>query len=375
MSLAARRARLAHGVALSADEALFLDVVDALVEREVAPLAAAIDATDAFPEAARAVLADNDLLALGLPEAAGGSGARLPLILLVVERIAEASPAVAALLAATHACAAALVVGDGPASAEVARLAERGLPTVCDGLGASIASTANTGSLVATPDDAGWRLDGTLARVDNAVASDALVVLAHGLDDEPVVLWVPVPAEGLAIEGPRRRTGLRGVLASALRFEGCRVAREGYAGGAAAAVAAQQVQRLCVGAAALGVGRAALARATDYTAERHQFGAPLASFGAIRMLLAAMAMRAQAAAAALYAVALGPDALTADAVPAGVGAVRLATTAAVETSVDAVQLHGGYGYVRELPVERLLRDAVSLRARAGGRAAAIHAGA
>jgi alkylation response protein AidB-like acyl-CoA dehydrogenase len=201
---------------------------------------------------------------------------------------------------------------------------------------------------------------GAAGHVVGAPGADQLVVLARDEAAEPVALAVdPAAAE---IGASLTRTGLHGCPVAPVRLDAAPATR---LGGADAVAAARAHRRLALGAAAVGVSRRALREAREYTASRQQFGRAVAEFGAVARMLESMADAVAAAEALVHAVAARPDPPPAECARAA----RVATTAAVRVADDGVQLHGGYGYVDDYPAERLLRDAVSLRALAGGRQA------
>ena len=138
--------------------------------------------------------------------------------------------------------------------------------------------------------------------------------------------------------------------------------------GARPVAVGRRTRDLAVGAGAVGVARRALRTSADYLQERHQFGRPLARFGALQRMLVDAADRVAGASALLHLAAAGTSGAACS------QAARTAAEAAVAVADDAIQLHGGYGYTTEYLPERLLRDAVTLRAIAAtGRAASSSA--
>jgi alkylation response protein AidB-like acyl-CoA dehydrogenase len=310
---------------LSDEEAMFLGVIRELTAAEIEPRAGAIEASGSVPDELAALLAESELATVTAPQAAGGAGGSPALAVRTVAAVAEASAAVATLAGHAQACAAAGATDAAPALADAEDLAL-----------------------------AGDAVTGAAGHVVGAPGAGVLVVLAG----EPVALAVePDAAE---IGAPHARTGLRGCPVAPVRLDGAPATR---LGGADAVAAARALRRLALGAAAVGVSRRALREACEYTASRRQFGRPVAEFGAVARMLEAMTEAVAAAEALVHAAAARPDPPVADCARAA----RVATTTAVRVADDGVQLHGGYGYVDDYPAERLLRDAVTLRALAGGR--------
>ena len=216
----------------------------------------------------------------------------------------------------------------------------------------------------ATRDGDGWVLRGHKINVTHGARARLLVVFARAEgapDDDPLTAFVVEGgAEGLHAQ--RVRTlGVRACDVADLSLDGVRVLDQARLGalGAARRDAHALLARGRVNVAAMGVGalRAALAAARDYSLEREQFGRPIARFQAIQWKLANMATDADAAWLLTLKAAALCDAGAPEAREAGARAKRFAGEVAVRGCSEALQVHGGYGYTREYPVERYLRDA------------------
>jgi len=275
-----------------------------------------------------ALLIEQELHALAVPEDAGGGGATALLALLAVEQIAEASAA-AGLALGEHQAALAAVPADGPPAA------------LADG-GEEVQAENGT-------------VRGRVAQVMAASDDVPLVVLGGAAG---AGFAGSVAAGAYAIVARPARTGLRGLHTLTVALDGAAVAEHA---GPEAADAARVHRRLAIAATATGTGRRAVADASAYLDERHQFGRPLSEFGALSRMLADAAAAVAAAAALWREAAARGNAATAT------QAARTATVAAVRAADTGVQLHGGYGYVSDHRAERQLRDAITLRALAGGR--------
>lgn len=349
---------------LGADEELFVEVLDDLTVTRVAPAAAEIDATGTIDPALVALLAAQGFLG---PLADPGDGVLLDVLL--VERLARGSAALAAVPAGIADCRAAFPAGRAPTG--------EWRPTLVD---------AGAGALTADPDGPGWRLGGYAARVEWAAEADTLVVIAT-VDGEPAVFSIDRGALGVE-SGPIETTsGLHGLPVRGVIFRDVRVddadivgdVRADNAGGrdrdgaTAAAEAARRHRALTSAAMAVGLSAAAVEAAIAYAGERRQFGRSLSEFGAIRALVADMESRTAAAAELLWAAARCGDVLHGTGRARAARAARVAIEAALSVTRDAVQVHGGYGYIREQPVERAMRDAMSVAARAHGTGALLDA--
>ncbi|MEU6646282.1 acyl-CoA dehydrogenase family protein [Saccharomonospora sp. NPDC046836] len=282
---------------------------------------------------ARAELADLGLWTVGVPEALGGGGATLPVHLLVLERLGRIWPALGWASAQAHA--AVEVLGTDERFADLVAGVHAGT--------AAVAVVEFSGDHVDLQVD-GSTVTGVIERVDPAGADPVVLVL-----DEDNMLVLPA---GGAVE-PVRRTGLGGARTCRMTVDTDRAIRvPGAPHGARA--------RLALGAAATAAGLAGAAAdgALTYAGERQQFGGPLTALPTVR---AALHEQVRASTAALATV-LGAD--PRDPVQTASSLMGACDTAVVVAGL-AVQSHGGYGYLSEYPAERLLRDAVSLRAAVG----------
>ena len=165
---------------------------------------------------------------------------------------------------------------------------------------------------------------------------------------------------GLSFGAQEEKLGWHSQPTAAVLFDDCEVPAQNRVGeegiGFKVAMAGLDGGRLNIGACSLGAGAAALRIATDYVRERQQFGRPLASFQSVKFKLADMATALEAARLLLHKAACAVDAREPDATALAAMAKRLATDTGFEVVNEALQLHGGYGYLRDYPLERFLRD-------------------
>jgi alkylation response protein AidB-like acyl-CoA dehydrogenase len=325
------------------EESMFLEVVSELSNAEVESQAQEIESSGEVPAALITLLIEQELAAISAPPEVGGSGGRPLLATLAVERIAEASAAVGMELGLRQAGVMAI------ASREDVDPRIDGMtpPVLVDSAGSALLID---GRLIGSA-AAGLGIDAD---------TDVVVVAADGTGGERAVL---LPAGGAAIE-PYVRTGLRGLSCGHLEFD----RSEGAVDlGARSVEAGRRAHDLAIAACAVGVGRRAVRAASEYLQERHQFGRPLSHFGALRLMLSEAAARVAAAAALLHLAASGASTAS--------QAATVAAETALAVSDDSLQVHGGYGYISEYLPERLLRDAVTLRAIVGAEAVTRSAGA
>lgn len=294
---------------------------------------------------ARDALVESGLWSLGVDDAAGGGGASFALRQAAFAALGSALPALTWASVHTHAAATVLTTAD------TATLREHLVSGV---LPIAVVDMHSIGVDIAFADG---RASGNVARVDPAGERAALVVL-----DGPTAAWVILP-DGVRLSDPLRRTGFAAARTSAAAVDAG--AHELIRIDGVDADAARTVLRTGAVAIAAGISVDAAQRAISYAHSRNQFGGPLTALPTMRTELAAQAARATA---------LLDAALTAD-VPSHARAAAAhvsAVDAAIDAAGAAIQVHGGYGYLREYGVERLLRDAISLRAASGADSSALY---
>ncbi|HZS02463.1 MAG TPA: acyl-CoA dehydrogenase family protein [Chloroflexota bacterium] len=353
--------------ALTEDQELFRGAVREFAVAVLAPAAAAADEAGRFPPDVLAQTAALGLFGMLVPEARGGAGVGIVRYGLALEEVARASAALAAALNAHNALAALPISLAGSAAQQA-----RWLPSLARGeaLGAGCMVAAGAPTVQAQPIDGGWQLDGAARWVTNGGAAALYVVFAPvqaAADRAPAAFLVPAAAPGLA-SAPVEPVGLRGAAIADLSLVGCRLAADALlgapAGGARLAEAARAVALVGSAAQALGIAQASLDAALAYAQERQQFGRPIAQFEGLRHLLADVALAVDTARLLVYRAAWlcerGRPAARAVAM-----AKLQAGEAAMLAATKAVQVHGGYGYMRESAVQRYFRDAKVTQAAEG----------
>lgn len=344
-------------------------------EGEIAPCAAAWDREQAFDRGVLDRLAELGFLGMRVPEEYGGLGFDLESYVVVLEEIARADLGVALTVAVQNGPVPHLILAHGTEAQRASWL-----PMLASGekIAAFALAEADAGSdpgaLVTraerTPGGA-WRLDGSKRWVTNGSLADVAVVFARtsppGESPGVGAFLVDTGAEGYRVAGREKTMGLRASETVAVELAGVRVGEDRLVGDAGSglgyALEAVDVGRLGVAAQAVGVAQAALEHAVRYSRERRQFGRRIADFGAIRSKLATMATRVAASRALVagVAAALGQSGTqTRDGLTAAASSA-MAKLSASETAMwvteEAVRIFGGYGFMREFPVEKLMRDA------------------
>ncbi len=215
-------------------------------------------------------------------------------------------------------------------------------------------------------DGDGWVLDGQKSWITNAGVSQYYTVLAVTDPDGPrgrniTAFVVEKDDEGFGFGALERKLGIKGSPTRELHFDACRIPGDRVVGevgqGLKIALRTLDHTRVTIGAQAVGIAQGALDFAVGYVKERQQFGRPIADFQGIQFMLADMAMKLEAARQMVYAAAAKSERDDPDLPFFGAAAKCYASDVAMEVTTDAVQLLGGYGYTKDFPVERMMRDA------------------
>jgi alkylation response protein AidB-like acyl-CoA dehydrogenase len=325
-----------------------------VVDKEVVPAAPEYERSGRWPDGIMATIADLGLPGALVPPDLGGLGLGLPTAARLVEELARGWTVVAGIVAA-H-----LVTTDALSRFAGAE-ARRWLPAMTRG--DPWGAIALCGAIRAARDGDTWVLTGRTGLVDNAANAGVFVVLARAEDGEPLAAAVPRAASGLGVEPTPPTLGARGLEAGRLLFAGVRVAPAavltGGVGGRARAVA-----RLGLAATGVGLAQAAFEAALRYSRERSTFGQAICQHQAVQLKLADMATAVTAARLLTAHAAERLDRLGDDL------AAAMARLSATETAswvtLEAMRIHGGYGYTTEFAVERYYRDAPRLVLALGG---------
>jgi len=342
----------------------FRQSVRQLASVDVAPYAADVDEEERFPKEAWAAICTADLAGLAHPESLGGGGGDLRSQVIAVEEVATVCAATAMVLLVNWAGTSTLL---SEGSDELKALV---VPEISTGrIGAGWCLTEPTGGSdlagiksTARRDGADWVLNGQKRFISNAPWGHWFAVLARTGDKSDFgVFMVHRDDPGFSFGPKEKKMGLRGSPTADVILDDCRIpelravgdATQGYRyimnelNGSRALIAAQ----------ALGIAKGALNTAVEYTAERIQFGQPLSRFQMVRAMVADMAVKVESASALLY-DAVGLLELNDKRARSRISMAKLlCSDNAMAVSTDAVQLLGGYGYIRDYPAERMMRDA------------------
>jgi alkylation response protein AidB-like acyl-CoA dehydrogenase len=355
-------------VRLTEEHVLLRDAVRVLADEQIAPRAAEIDRTGEFPEDVRQLLASHDILAIPFAEEHGGLGADLLTLCLAIEQVSRACATSGLILA---------VQSLGAIPIQVAGSAEqqaRWLPGLASGseliafalTEADAGSDASAARTRAVRDGDEYVVTGSKRFISHASVADYVVVFAAtdpGAERPSRRLSafvVETNRPGFSVARLEHKMGLRGSPTAELEFADVRIPAENRLGdegqGFQIAMKTFERSRPGIAAQAVGIAQGALEVATAYAKERHQFGRPIADLQMIQAMLADMDAATEAARQVLYTACQEIDAGHEPARWAAM-AKLVAGDAAMRVTTDAVQVLGGYGYIDEYPVERMMRDA------------------
>ncbi len=346
----------------------FRAMIRQIAQERIAPRAAEIDEKAEYPHDLRQLFAEQDILGLPFETEYGGTGTGTLMLNMAVEEVAKACGSTALILMVQE-------LGTLPirlfGSEE---LKQRFLPRCATGewspafaLSEPEAGSDPGGMITrAVPDGDEWVIDGTKNWITNLGIADFYVVFAvtdkaaghaHGI----TAFVVEADRPGFSVGKLEHKLGIRGSPTGQPIFDGVRVPAENIVGevneGFKVAMATLDRSRLGVAAQALGIAQGATDYAAAYARERRQFGKPINSFQAIQFKLADMETKCAAARELLYQACAKIDRGDSDLGKYSAMAKLFCSDVAMEVTVEAVQVLGGYGYVKEYPVERMLRDA------------------
>ncbi|HSK51345.1 MAG TPA: acyl-CoA dehydrogenase family protein [Clostridia bacterium] len=361
-------ATTSSGYRLNDDQLMLRDAVRVLADERIAPRAAEIDRTGEFPQDVRELLAAHDILALPFPERFGGLGGELLTLCLAIEQISRACATSGLILAVQELGALPILLAGSDAQQE------RWLPGLASGerLIAFALTEAEAGSDVtaarttARRDGDDYVIDGAKRFISHGSVAGLLTVFAVTDPQAPrhrrlSCFVVEVPVEGFAVTRLEHKMGIRGSPTAELAFDRVRIPAANLVGeegdGFSIAMRTFERSRPGIAAQAVGIAQGALEVATRYARERRQFGNRIGDLQMVGAMLADMDAQTEAARQLLYKACAEIDAGAPDASRWAAMCKLVAGDTAMRVTTDAVQVLGGYGYIDEFPVERMMRDA------------------
>jgi len=356
---------------LTEEQLMIRDLARQIAEERVVPVRAELDEKEEFPWEIIKILSQSDLFGLFIPEEYGGLGKGCLELTIAIEELSRACLGVSTTYAANALATYPLLLFG------TEEQKKKYLPDIASGkrLAAFALTEAGAGSdasgiqTVANRDGEEYVLNGTKQWITNAGEAEIYTVIA--MTDKTKgprgasAFIVEKGAEGFSFGKKESKMGIRASTTRELIFENCRIPKDNLIGregmGFIIAMKTLDNSRVGVGAQGVGVAQGAFEAAINFAKERKQFGQPITSFQAIQHLLADMATQIEAARALVYSVAKYIDSGAKDISKESAMAKLFATDVAMRVTVDAVQVMGGSGYMREYPVEKMMRDAKILQ--------------
>ena len=353
---------------LSDEHRALQEAVRSVVANKVTPYAAAVDEAAAFPAAAYDALRSADLHAVHVPQQFGGNGADALAACLVIEEVARGCASSSLIPAVNKLGSLPLLLAgtEGQQRRWLSPLASG------DALFCYALSEPDAGSDVAAmttravPVDDGWQIDGTKRWITNAGEGDTYAVFAvtdpgAARGRHVSCFMVSKNDAGVSFGPPERKLGIKGSPTREVHLDAVHLDDDRLVGergdGMSIALRTLDHTRVTIAAQAVGIAQGALDLAQGYVRERQQFGKPIGEFQGVQFMLADMAMKLEAARQLTYAAAARSERGDKDLTFFSSAAKCFASDTAMQVTVDAVQLLGGYGYTRDFPAERMMRDA------------------
>jgi len=353
--------------ALSEEHQAIREAVRNLAEAKIAPYAAEVDEEARFPTEANEALIAADFHAPHVPEQYGGAGADALATVLVIEEVARVCVS-SSLIPAVNKLGSLPVQIGGNEQIKATYLtklaAGEGGFSYCLSEPEAGSDAANQ-KTTAKRDGDDWVINGTKRWITNAGESEYYTVLAQtdpSKRSKGITAFVVEKTDGgVSFGAPEKKLGIKGSPTREVYFDQVRIPGDRIIGevgeGFAIAMKTLDHTRVTIAAQAVGVAQGALDYALGYIQERKQFGKAIADFQGLQFMVADMGMKVEAARQLTYAAAGRSERGDADLTFFGAAAKAFASDVAMQVTTDAVQLLGGYGFTRDYPVERMMRDA------------------
>ncbi|MCQ1528738.1 acyl-CoA dehydrogenase [Lutispora saccharofermentans] len=352
---------------LTKEQEMVRKLMHEFAEKEVKPIAAEIDEEGRFPRETVDKMARYSMMGIPFPKELGGAGGDTLSYIIAVEELSRVCGTTGVILSAHTSLGAHPIYQFGTEEQK-----EKYLKPLAEGryLGAFGLTEPNAGTDAASQqttavlDGDHYILNGSKVFITNGGESDIYIIFAMTDKSKGTrgisAFIVEKDFSGFSIGKIENKMGIRGSSTSELIFEECKVPKENLLGqeGKGFGIAMQTLDggRIGIAAQALGIAQGAMDECTKYMKERKQFGKPLAAFQGLQWMYADMATKVQAARFLVYNAAVKKDKKQPFATEAAMAKLYAAETA-MEVTTNAVQIHGGYGYIKDYPIERMMRDA------------------
>ncbi|BHH83942.1 acyl-CoA dehydrogenase family protein [Desulforhopalus sp. 52FAK] len=356
---------------LSEEQQMIVDIARQITDERIIPNRAELDEKHEFPREILNEMAQADLFGVPIPEEYGGFGGGCFDIVLAVEQLGRGCIGVGTAFAANFLGVYPIIISGSE------EMKQKYLPDVAAGkkFGAFGLTEANAGSdasgiqTTAVLDGDEWVINGTKQWITNGGEAQIYTVVAitdRSRGARGATMFVVEEGDPGFSCGPKeKKMGIRASSTTELIFKDCRIPKDRVIGrpgtGFITVMKTLDLSRPGIASLGVGLGQGALDEAASYAKQRKQFGKPVIAFQAVQHLLADMAIGVEAARSLVYASAKHIQAHPKDMSKASAMCKTFATDMAMKVSTDAVQVMGGYGYMCEYPVEKMMRDAKILQ--------------
>jgi butyryl-CoA dehydrogenase len=356
---------------LTEEQQMIVDVARQITEEMIIPQRAELDEKEEFPSEILKAIAKADLFGLYIPEEYGGFGGGCFEMVLALEQFARGCVGIATSFAASALGAYPILISGSD------EMKQKYMPVIASGeqWAAFGLTEANAGSdasgiqTTAVLDGDEWVLNGTKQWITNG--GDAQIYSVIAITDRSKgprgasMFVVESTDPGFSYGAKEKKLGIRASSTRELIFKDCRIPRERLIGrqgtGFFTVMKTLDLSRPGIASLGVGLGQAALDEAVNYAKQRVQFGKPIISFQAVQHILAEMAIQLEASRALVYSTARYINTEPKDMAKYSSMCKVMATDMAMKVTTDAVQVLAGYGYMREYPVEKMMRDAKILQ--------------
>ncbi|SDD04052.1 acyl-CoA dehydrogenase [Williamwhitmania taraxaci] len=352
---------------LTKQQLLFQQMIREFAEKEVKPLAAEVDEQERFPMETVEKMAKIGIMGIPIPTQYGGAGGSNLLYSIAVEELSAACATTGVIVSAHTSLCAAPILEHGTEAQK-----QKYLPKLASGewIGAFGLTEPNAGTdasaqqTTAVADGDNYIINGSKIFITNAIYAQVYVIFAMTDKSQGTrgitAFIIEKGTPGFSMGKKEKKMGIRGSATCELIFENCIIPKENLlgkvSGGFGIAMKTLDGGRVGIASQALGIAQGAMDETVKYIKERKQFGKPLSAFQNTAFQMADLETRVQAARLLVRSAACKKDSGLPYSVDAAMAKLYASETA-MEVTNKAIQFHGGYGYTREYPVERMLRDA------------------
>ncbi|MDD3723917.1 MAG: acyl-CoA dehydrogenase [Bacteroidales bacterium] len=352
---------------ITEQEKLFLQMIREFAEKEVKPLAAEVDEQERFPVETVEKMGKIGLMGIPVPSKYGGQGGTNQIYSMAVEELSRYCATTGVIVSAHTSLCVAPILENGTEEQKL-----KYLPKLCSGewIGAFGLTEPNAGTdaamqqTIAIEKEDKWILNGSKIFITNAGYADVYIIIAMTDKSQGTkgisAFIVEKNTPGFSIGKKEKKLGIRGSSTCELIFENCEIPKENLLGkvgkGFGIAMKTLDGGRIGIAAQALGIAQGAMDETIKYTKERKQFGKKISQFQNTQFQMADMETKIQASRLLVRSAAFKKDMSLPYSTDAAMAKLMAAETA-MDVTTKAVQFHGGYGYTREYPIERMMRDA------------------